>query len=88
MVLVDSVCRMIDGVLSNEDSFTDESHYNGLLEYPQYTRPPEFMGLEVPEVLLSGNHARIDKWRKEKSIEETMHKRPDLYEKYVSNDKK
>ncbi len=88
MVLVDSVCRMIDGVLSNEESFTEESHYNGLLEYPQYTRPPEFMGLEVPEVLLSGNHAKIDEWRKQKSLEETMNKRPDLYEKYVNDEKK
>ena len=88
MVLVDSVCRMIDGVLSNEESFTDESHFSGLLEYPQYTRPPEFMGMEVPEVLLSGNHARIDEWRKQKSIEETMNKRPDLYAKYTDGEKK
>lgn len=88
MVLVDSVCRMIDGVLSNEESFTDESHFSGLLEYPQYTRPPEFMGMEVPEVLLSGNHAKIDEWRKQKSIKETMNKRPDLYAKYTDGDKK
>lgn len=78
MVLIDTVSRMIDGVLSNEDSFTEESHYNGLLEYPQYTRPPVFNGREVPEVLLSGNHAKIDKWRVEKSIEVTKKKRPDM----------
>ena len=63
MTVIDSVSRMIDGVLSNEDSFTDESHYDGLLEYPHYTRPPVFMGREVPEVLLSGDHAKIDAWR-------------------------
>lgn len=78
MVLIDAVSRMIEGVLSNEESFTDESHFNGLLEYPQYTRPPEFHGVSVPEVLLSGNHAEIAKWRKEKSIEITRQFRPDL----------
>lgn len=82
MVVVDCVSRMVEGVLSNEDSFTDESHYNGLLEYPQYTRPPVFHGEQVPEVLLSGNHALISKWRMEKSIEETKLKRPDMYSKY------
>lgn len=80
MVLIDTVSRMIDGVLSNEDSFTDESHFNGLLEYPQYTRPPVFNGVEVPKVLLSGNHAMIDSWRKEKSLEITKKKRPDMLE--------
>ena len=82
MVVIDSVSRMVEGVLSNEDSFTDESHYSGLLEYPHYTRPPVFMGREVPEVLLSGNHALIEKWRMEKSLEETEKKRPDMLEKY------
>lgn len=82
MAVIDCVSRMIEGVLSNEDSFTDESHYSGLLEYPQYTRPPVFHGVEVPEVLLSGNHALIAKWRMEKSIEETAAKRPDMMEKY------
>lgn len=82
MAVIDSVSRMVEGVLSNEDSFTDESHYNGLLEYPHYTRPPVFMGREVPEVLLSGNHALISKWRREKSLEETKNKRPDMYEIY------
>lgn len=83
MALIDSVSRMIDGVLSNEESFTEESHFAGLLEYPQYTRPYEYHGVNVPEVLLSGNHAQIAKWRMEKSIEETRKKRPDMYEKYL-----
>lgn len=83
MALIDSVSRMIDGVLSNEESFTEESHFSGLLEYPQYTRPFEYHGVKVPEVLLSGNHAEIAKWRMEKSIEETKNKRPDMYEKYL-----
>lgn len=82
MVVIDSVSRMVEGVLSNEDSFTDESHYSGLLEYPHYTRPTVFMGREVPAVLLSGNHALIEKWRMEKSLEETQNKRPDMLEKY------
>ncbi len=82
MVVVDCVSRMLEGVLSNEDSFIDESHYSGLLEYPQYTRPPEFHGVSVPEVLLSGNHALISKWRMEKSLEETENKRPDMLLKY------
>lgn len=81
MVLIDTVSRMIDGVLSNEESFTDESHFNGLLEYPQYTRPPSFNGVSVPDVLLSGDHARIAKWREEKSMEVTRKKRPDLLNK-------
>ena len=88
MVLADSVARLCKGVLADDECFEQESHYNGLLEYPQYTRPPEFMGMEVPEVLLSGNHAKIDEWRKQKSIEETMNKRPDLYAKYTDGDKK
>ncbi len=82
MAVIDSVSRMVEGVLSNEDSFVDESHYSGLLEYPHYTRPPVFMGREVPQVLLSGNHALISKWRMEKSLEETQNKRPDMMEKY------
>ena len=78
MVLIDTISRMIEGVLSNEESFTDESHFNGLLEYPHYTRPFEFHGMKVPDVLLSGNHAEIEKWRKAKSIETTKKYRPDL----------
>lgn len=78
MVLIDSVSRMIDGVLSNEESFTEESHFNGLLEYPQYTRPFDFHGVSVPDVLLSGNHAQIAKWRRDKSLELTKKLRPDM----------
>lgn len=86
MVLIDTISRMIDGVLSNEDSFTDESHFNGLLEYPHYTRPPEFHGMAVPDVLLSGNHAEIEKWRKQKSLETTQKYRPDLLKGTDKND--
>lgn len=85
MAVIDSVSRMIEGVLSNEDSFCDESHYGGLLEYPHYTRPPVFHGVEVPEVLLSGNHALISKWRHQMAVEETRKKRPDLLDKYNKN---
>ena len=81
MTVIDSVSRMIDGVLSNEDSFTDESHFDGLLEYPHYTRPPKFHGRGVPEVLLSGDHAKIAAWRRKQSLFITKEKRPDLYEK-------
>lgn len=79
MVLIDSVSRYVKGVLK-EDSIKEESFSNGLLEYPQYTRPEIFEGEKVPEVLLSGNHQKIEKWRKEKSFEITKQKRPDLLE--------
>ncbi len=78
MVVIDCVSRMIEGVLDSQETASVESHYNGLLEYPQYTRPPEFMGREVPEILLSGHHANIEKWRREQSILRTAKKRPDL----------
>ncbi|KNY25411.1 tRNA (guanosine(37)-N1)-methyltransferase TrmD [Pseudobacteroides cellulosolvens] len=81
MVVIDCVSRLVPGVLSSEDSYTEESHYNGLLEYPQYTRPYEFMGRKVPDILLSGHHANIEKWRREQSIERTLRKRPDLMNK-------
>lgn len=77
MVIVDSLARFVDGVIS-EESLTDESFSNGLLEYPQYTRPQEFMGLKVPEVLVSGNHQEVEKWKKEKSLERTKQNRSDL----------
>ena len=80
MVLMDSVSRYVEGVLS-KDSINEESFSNGLLEYPQYTRPEVFEGEKVPEILLSGHHENIEKWRKEKSIEITKKKRPDLLEK-------
>ena len=79
LVLTDSVCRMIPGVLSDQICFEEESHYSGLLEYPQYTKPAEWRGMEVPEVLLSGHHANIEKWRREQSLLETARKRPDLF---------
>lgn len=78
MVFADALCRMVPGVLTNNECFTEESHFNGLLEYPQYTKPAEWRGVEVPEVLLSGHHANIEKWRREKSLEVTQKKRPDL----------
>lgn len=81
MVLIDCVSRMIDGVLDSHETASAESHYDGLLEYPQYTRPPEFMGRKVPEILLSGHHANIEKWRKEQSLLRTKEKRPDLLKK-------
>src|SRR5690606_33448965 len=71
MVVVDSIVRLLPGVLSSEESYMYESHYNGLLEYPQYTRPREFKGLKVPEVLLSGDHEKISKWRKYQSLKNT-----------------
>lgn len=77
MAIVDAVSRYVDGVI-NEDSLSSESFSDGLLEYPQYTRPQEFMGQKVPEVLLSGNHAEIDKWRRERAEEITKKNRPDL----------
>ena len=77
MVLIDSVSRYIDGVIK-KDSIEEETFSNGLLEYPQYTRPEVFEGIKVPEVLLSGHHENINKWRKEKSLEITKKKRPDL----------
>jgi tRNA (guanine37-N1)-methyltransferase len=81
LVVADAVCRMLPGVLSDELCFSEESHFSGLLEYPQYTRPCEWMGREVPEVLLSGNHAEINKWRRKKSLEITRERRPDMFEK-------
>ncbi len=77
MVLIDSVSRYVEGVLK-EDSIQEESFSNGLLEYPQYTRPEVFEGESVPNILLSGHHEKIERWRKEKSIEATKKKRPDL----------
>lgn len=82
-IVVDSVSRLIDGVLSDEICHEDESIASGLLEYPQYTRPPVFRGKEVPEVLLSGHHQNIDAWRLERSLELTKERRPDLYDAYI-----
>ena len=81
MAIVDAVSRLIPGVLGDEVCFTDESHWSGLLEYPQYSRPASWHGLEVPEVLLSGNHEMVDRWRRKQSILRTMYRRPDLFRK-------
>ncbi|KAB8138716.1 tRNA (guanosine(37)-N1)-methyltransferase TrmD [Gracilibacillus oryzae] len=78
MVVIDSVVRLIPGVLGNDDSAIQDSFSTGLLEHPHYTRPAEFRGLKVPDVLLSGNHAHIDQWRKKESLKRTFSRRPDL----------
>ena len=83
MVIVDSVSRMIDDVLKNSESAEDDSFANGILEYPHYTRPAVYEGDAVPDVLLSGNHAEINKWRLKKAIEITRERRPDLYQQYI-----
>ncbi|MBQ5764618.1 MAG: tRNA (guanosine(37)-N1)-methyltransferase TrmD [Clostridia bacterium] len=80
VAVADAVCRLLPGVLSDDICFEDESHFNGLLEYPQYTRPAEWEGMQVPEVLLSGHHLNIEKWRREKSLETTFKKRPEMLE--------
>jgi tRNA (guanine37-N1)-methyltransferase len=82
MVMVDAITRLIPGVLGNRDSAENDSHYNGLLSCPQYTRPETFEQMNVPEVLISGHHANILKWQKEQSIKMTRKRRPDLWEKY------
>ena len=78
-VVIEAVTRLLPGVMGNATSGTDESFSGGLLEYPQYTRPAEYRGMAVPDVLLSGNHAAVDRWRHEQSVERTMTVRPDLY---------
>lgn len=84
MVLIDSVARLIPGVLAGEDSALEESVYSGLLEYPQYTKPREYMGLEVPEVLVSGNHKLIELWKFEESLRLTKERRPDLFARFLA----
>jgi tRNA (guanine37-N1)-methyltransferase len=81
MVVIDSVVRLIPGALGSDTSAVNESFSEGLLDYPQYTRPPDFRGMKVPEVLLSGNHAEIERWRREAALEKTRRKRPDLLKK-------
>jgi tRNA (guanine37-N1)-methyltransferase len=78
MVIIDAMVRLLPGALGDQNSARDDSFCNGLLEYPQYTRPEEFKGLKVPQVLLSGNHNQIDKWRKQQAVEKTKLNRPDL----------
>lgn len=86
MVLIDTVARFLDGVLAGEESVSDESIYSGLLEYPQYSKPREYDGDEVPEILLSGNHGEIDLWRWEESLKLTKERRPDLFEAYLASE--
>lgn len=83
MVLIDTVARFLEGVLSSEESVMNESVYSGLLEYPQYSKPRVYEGMEVPEILLSGNHQAIDRWRWEESLKLTSERRPDLMEEYL-----
>ena len=78
MVVIDAVVRLLEGALGDEDSAGDDSFSNGLLEYPQYTRPEEFRGMKVPKILLSGDHGKIAEWRKQQAIERTKKNRPDL----------
>lgn len=84
MVIVDAVVRLLPGAVGDEESTESESFSEGLLEYPQYTRPREFRGMAVPEVVLSGDHARIERWRKAESLRRTRERRPDLYEKIIN----
>lgn len=86
MAVADSVCRLVPGVLADESCYTDESHWDGLLEYPQYTRPEVWEGLAVPQVLLNGDHDKVKKWRRIKQIERTRDKRPDMFEKLSFTD--
>lgn len=82
MVMIDAIARLVPGVLHNDESAATESFYNNLLEYPQYSRPEIWRDKRVPEILLSGNHAKVDEWRLEQSIERTKRLRPDLYDKW------
>jgi tRNA (guanine37-N1)-methyltransferase len=81
MVIVDAVVRQLPGVLGSDESAKDDSHANGLLEHPQYTRPQSYHGWDVPDILLSGNHAEIAKWRRQQSILRTLRRRPELLER-------
>ena len=80
LILIDAVSRLLPGVLGDPDGAMDDSHASGLLEYPHYTRPPEFRGWRVPDILISGDHAKIKKWRREQSLRRTLKRRPDLLE--------
>lgn len=87
MAVADAVCRLVPGVLPDEECYQNESHWNGLLEYPQYSRPEVWNGLRVPDVLLSGHHENIAKWRRKQSILRTRQRRPDMYMKLEFKDK-
>jgi len=81
LILIDAVCRLLPGVLGDPDGALDDSHASGLLEYPHYTRPPEFRGWKVPDILLSGDHGKINAWRREQSLRRTYKRRPDMLKK-------
>ena len=81
MAVTDAVCRMVPGVLADPECFEDESHYSGMLEYPQYSRPAVWHGREVPAILLSGNHEKVRQWRRKQALRRTRERRPDMYEK-------
>lgn len=87
MILIDSICRLLPGVLSSNECFIKESHYSGLLEYPQYTKPNVWRNIKVPDILLSGNHKEIEKWQYKKSLIKTFNIRPDMLKKYLNNQK-
>jgi len=87
MVLIDSVARMIPGVIGSKDSHNEESIYSGLLEYPQYTKPEEYEGMKVPEVLVSGHHKKISLWNFEQSLRLTAERRPDLFKKFIASNR-
>ncbi len=88
MVIIDAITRLLPGALGDVESSKEESFSYGLLEYPHYTRPADFRGWKVPEVLLSGNHAEIAKWRQRQALERTIERRPDLYKKYLEKKKR
>jgi len=87
LMMIDAISRLLPGVLGDPTGAEDDSHSMGLLEYPHYTRPPEFRGWKVPDILLSGDHAKIEKWRREQALQRTLHKRPDMIEKAELNEK-
>ena len=87
MVLIDAISRLVPGVLKNEESAQFESFHDNLLEYPQYSRPEEWMGKKVPSVLLSGHHANIEIWRREQSLQRTYERRPDLLDRAILSEK-
>ena len=87
LIIIDAVTRLLPGALGDPTGAEDDSHASGLLEYPHYTRPPEFRGMSVPEILLSGDHAKIEKWRREQSLLRTLQRRPDLLEKMELTEK-
>jgi tRNA (guanine37-N1)-methyltransferase len=86
LMLIDAISRLIPGVLGDPTGAEDDSHSMGLLEYPHYTRPPEFRGWQVPDVLVSGDHGRIEKWRREQALIRTFKRRPDILEKAELNE--